>query len=440
MSNHTISLPALKVIGANGAESEAEGCITLDDFYSNLPEGNYIYVPTRAQWPAKSVDAAFTIIRGGKVSTWLDENRPIHQMVWSPGDPEVIEGRVLGDGGWFSHPGHRTFNTYQPPVIVPGDASAAGPWIDHVRRIYPRDADHIIQWMAHRVQHPDVKINHALVLGGQQGIGKDALLQPVREAIGPWNMGEASPLDIFGDWNDFIRSVILLISEAKDLGDTKRYQFYEHMKTYTASPPYVLPLKKKWIRNQLMMNICGVVFTTNYENDALYIPEDDRRYYIASSEWNKGDFSKDYWKDLFGWFNDGGNEAVAAYLSEFDLSEFDPKAEPNKTEAWWSMVDMGVSPEKEKLVELLDKMGNPDVVTIKGLLATASLYFHDFLWNTKNTRQHKRLLSEVGYMRFLNDGAKDRLWRVEGKRQAVYVKRSLSHEDRIAAVMRIVGQ
>ena len=31
------------------------------------------------------------------------------------------------------------------------------------------------QWFAHRVQRPGEKINHALVLGGDQGIGKDAI-------------------------------------------------------------------------------------------------------------------------------------------------------------------------------------------------------------------------------------------------------------------------
>ena len=43
---------------------------------------------------------------------------------------------------------------------------------------------HIVRWCAHRVQRPHEKINHALVLGGKQGIGKDTLLEPVKHAIG----------------------------------------------------------------------------------------------------------------------------------------------------------------------------------------------------------------------------------------------------------------
>ena len=52
---------------------------------------------------------------------------------------------------------------------------------------------HIIYFLAHRVQRPEEKINHALVLGGKQGIGKDTLLEPVKRAVGAWNWEEVSP-------------------------------------------------------------------------------------------------------------------------------------------------------------------------------------------------------------------------------------------------------
>ena len=32
-----------------------------------------------------------------------------------------------------------------------------------------------------------IKVNHALVLGGEPGIGKDTLIEPVKGAVGPWN-------------------------------------------------------------------------------------------------------------------------------------------------------------------------------------------------------------------------------------------------------------
>jgi hypothetical protein len=80
------------------------------------------------------------------------------------------------------------------------------------------------------VQRPQEKINHALVLGGSQGIGKDTLLEPVKRAVGPWNFQEVSPQQLLGRFNGYLKSIILRVSEARDLGEVNRYQFYDHLK------------------------------------------------------------------------------------------------------------------------------------------------------------------------------------------------------------------
>lgn len=106
-------------------------------------------------------------------------------------------------------------NLYRPPTIKPGDAGQAGTWCEHLSKIFGDDAAHIVQWLAHRVQRPHEKINHALVLGAQ-GVGKDTLLEPVKQAIGPWNFAEVSPQQMLGRFNGFLKSVILRVSEARD--------------------------------------------------------------------------------------------------------------------------------------------------------------------------------------------------------------------------------
>jgi hypothetical protein len=41
--------------------------------------------------------------------------------------------------------------------------------------------------------------------------------------------------------------------------------------------------------------------------------------------------SDDYWRELWRWYENGGFEHVAAYLNEYDLTGFDPKAPPPLT-------------------------------------------------------------------------------------------------------------
>ena len=138
------------------------------------------------------------------------------------------------------------------------------------------------------MQRPHEKINHGLVLGGLQGIGKDTLLEPVKHAVGPWNFAEVSPQQMLGRFNGFVKSVVLRISEAKDMGEFDRFKFYAHMKAYIAAPPDVLRVDEKNLREHSVFNVCGVVMTTNHKTDGIYLPADDRRHFVAWSEKHEG--------------------------------------------------------------------------------------------------------------------------------------------------------
>jgi hypothetical protein len=207
-------------------------------------------------------------------------------------------------------------------------------WIEHVGLVYPDDSEHIICWLAHRVQHPAEKLNHALVLGGRHGIGKDTILEPVKYAVGPWNCHEVSPGAMLGRFNGFVKSVILRVSEARDLGDVDRFAFYDHTKSLIAAPPDVIRVDEKNVREYPVPNVCGVVITTNHKSDGLYLPADDRRHYVAWSDLDREQFLPDYWNDLWQWYDSGGIGHVAAYLAGLNLDDFDPKAPPPKTEAF----------------------------------------------------------------------------------------------------------
>jgi hypothetical protein len=117
-------------------------------------------------------------------------------MTWAPGEPLTVDGRLIAEGGWFERPGTRTFNLYRPPIVRQGNSVNADRWVELAHRLYPDDADHIITYCAHRIQHPAVKINHGIILSGSPGIGKDTLLEPLRHGVGPWNFREVSPQDI----------------------------------------------------------------------------------------------------------------------------------------------------------------------------------------------------------------------------------------------------
>jgi hypothetical protein len=437
--------------------------VTLDDFVAYSPLHKYFYTPTRELWLAVSVDSRVSPVplfdkdgepilaeKTGKqvkisAASWLDQNHAAEQVTWCPGLPMEVKDKLVNDGGWFEKPGACTFNLYKASTIElrEGDAS---PWIDHVRRVFPDDAEHIIAWLAQRVQRPYEKINHALVLGGKQGVGKDTILEPIKAAIGAWNFKEVNPKQLLGRFNGFIKSVILRVSEARDLGEIDRYGFYEATKTLAAAPPDTLRVDEKHLPEQAVFNVTGVIITTN-NKDGLYVPSDDRRYFVAWSPLSKEDFRPAYWTTLYSWFERGGNEIVAHYLATKDLSGFDPKAPPPKTPAFWEIVDAGRAPEDAELADALDKLGQPKAVTLESIANVSDRAFAEWLRDRNNRRKIPHRFEACGYVPVRNSGANDGLWPVitgkrmekDGrtvdvkKRQAVYAKRELSLRDQLAA-------
>ena len=285
------------------------------------------------------------------------------------GLPMVIHDRLILEGGWIPHTGAAVFNLYRTPQAAPGDPTIARRWLDHVSLVYPDEADHIVNWLAQRVQRPEDKINHALVLGGDQGIGKDSLLEPVKHAVGAWNFSEASPRQLLGRFNGFLKSVILRVNEARDLGEFDRFGFYDHMKAYTAAPPDTLRVDEKNLREYNILNCCGVIITTNHKNDGIYLSADDRRHFVAWSPLQKED---DGSRAATG-TTCGATTAPAAWNTsphtcQHDISGFDPKAPPPKTAAFWAIADANRPAEEAELADAIDKLGAPDAFTLQQLL------------------------------------------------------------------------
>jgi hypothetical protein len=427
---------------ATGSEpAQPGGGVGLTDFYAYMPMHQYIFTPTRELWPASSVNGRvpWPEVNGKKIApaSWLDQHRPVEQMAWHPAEPEVIVDRVLQVSGWIRHTGVSVLNLYRPPARPQGNASQAGPWIEHVHRVYPEDAEHLIRWMAHRVQQPGDKVNHAIVLGGAPGIGKDTMLEPLKAAVGAWNWSDISPAQMLQRFNGWLRAVVIRINEARDLGEVDRFAFFDHCKVITAAPPDALRVDEKHLRETYVVNCCGVIITTNHLGDGLYLPADDRRHYVAWSPRQRDDFSADYWTKLYTWFASGGIGHVCAYLAEFDLTDFDAKAPPPKTAAFWQIVAAGESPESGELRDVIDALKNPDAMVLQSLIDEAEAKGMQSLAHELQDRKSRRALphklERVGYVPVRNPDADDGLFKLRQRRQAVYAKRGLTLAAQVRA-------
>lgn len=421
-----------------------------ESFYAVLPEHKYLHRPTGALWPASSVDST---LPWGKAkvgekelavrpSAALDRQRPVHQLTWWPGKPEVINDVVVTSAGMMRHRGVVAYNLYRPPQLPrPGKVSSPDFWRDHLRKIYRNDeeAQHIEFWLAHRAQCPGEKINHALVLCGRQGIGKDALLEPLRAAVGPHNFAEISPDAIVGRFCGWKKSVVLRASEAHDTGDSNRFAIYEASKVLAAAPPEALLVDEKNRQEYYVPNVLGLLFTTNHETSGIYLPPDDRRHFVVTSTVTSDSFSDDYFAKLFWNYGHGGLRAVCDFLLTLDLSGFNAKAPPPKTEAWHAIVAANRDPASQDLAGLLDRL-NLDAIALPILHdATARTpAFEIYQDLMSNRRQIPHRLNDCGYSQVRNPSTTQGMWEWKSRKVAVYARKELSLSDQLKAASALV--
>lgn len=436
--------PALTV--PSGAADE----LTPEDFYAYLPEHKYINRRTRELFPVDAVNShlkRFTDghCQGMKPALWLDQFRAVQQMSWQPAHPEIIVGMRSDKGHLIPEAKGKIYNRYRPSDAVANDADPS-PWVNHVHNLYPDDAGHIIKWFAYRIQNSGEKINHALVIGGLQGIGKDLMLEPLRYGVGRSNFADVNPGDLFKDFTDWAEVTLLIINEARDLGDVDRYKFYESSKRFIAAPPDTLTCNRKYLAAYDVPNVMAVVITTNNKLSGLFIEPDDRRHYVAWSPAEKP--SAAYFTHLWNWLQEGGKQAVFGYLQHLDIADFNPKADPPKTEAWRQIVAANANPEEAALADALeDAQGNRiQIATVSELAANAQFRGHlglaATLLDRKNARKIPYLLERNGLEALPNPYAKSDLrWRLkDGRREMLYVDRRLPNAERLKLAYEKAGK
>src|SRR5262249_4169891 len=129
-------------------------------------------------------------------------------------------------------------------------------------------------------------------------------------------------------------------------------------------------------------------------------------------------------------------EPAQPYVAGLVFPVFDPKQPPLKTPAFWDIVNANVAPEDAELADVIDKLGNPNVLTIKQLIAAATGATAEWLMG-KNRRALPHRLERCGYIAVRNPNTKDGMWRLNGERQMIYAKANLSPAEAIKAARKL---
>jgi hypothetical protein len=228
------------------------------------------------------------------------------------------------------------------------------------------------------------------------------------------------------------------IVEVHDLASNEGYRFYEHLKGQATTPPDGIRCNEKYIRPYYVLNVFGIIATTNHKTGAMHLPADDERHYVAWSYRSKEDFGPGIWDELWAWYEAEGFEHVAAYLAVLDLADFNPMTPPPKTEEFWEMVNADRPTEDAEMADVIEAMGKPEALTADQLLGKAREEKMDVLIEWLLDKRFKRhlpaRLAQLGYAQVSNHAATDKLFKIGGRRQVAFALTSLSMGQRVTAV------
>jgi hypothetical protein len=249
----------------------------------------------------------------GLGSYWLDhpDRRQYDGLVFSP-DQEV-KGYMNLWRGWGVEP-------------VEGEC---GRWLSFVKEVICHGDEelfaYVIFYFAHLVQKPRELPETALVLRGEEGIGKNTFFAMIGEIVGRAHyMMLNSMQQIAGRFSGHLADVLFVVCNEGVWGGNKDAQgILKSMITDDFQP-----MEKKGLDITSIRNFKRVLFSTN-ENWAVPRGMDDRRHVICDvSNARKGDLT--YWAELRDEFNKGAASALYYKLLQLDLKNWHPRQVPKR--------------------------------------------------------------------------------------------------------------
>ena len=241
------------------------------------------------------------------------------------------------------------------PSVAHADNSDIAMWMNHCQELVPEsdELNHIFDVMAFKVQHPEIKVNHAILHAGDEGSGKDTFWAPFIWAICGDHLKNRGIMDnnsVNSQWGYQLESEVLIINELKEPDASTRRQLANQLKPIIAAPPEMLPINRKGLHPYMMANR---LFVLAFSNDPVPISlaSQDRRWFCVWSSAERMDSNKA--SAMWKWYRAGGFAAIAANLKKRDVSKFNPAAPPMWTEFKANLVEHGMSMAESFLVEMM---------------------------------------------------------------------------------------
>lgn len=232
----------------------------------------------------------------------------VDTLVYRPGEQE----EVATDSG-------HAFNSYRggglalPATQEVLEPQALAPWSEYLTYLLPEENDRheVERWIATLVARPQTRMKYGVLLISSPGTGKSTLGMILAQLIGPHNVSYPNEKMINQNTNTWVPERRLAVVEEVYAGH--RWHTANNLKAVMTEKK--VRVDEKYIK-AIEVEICiHVLATSNHEN-ALAVPNDDRRWLVprvTSTIW-----PAHKWIDFYNWLETSGLRAILLWAHEFE--------------------------------------------------------------------------------------------------------------------------
>lgn len=345
--------------------------VKSQETYYDMATNGHQWLSDRSLRHVFGPDMPIATVKDGKGGTKKVQIDPVTFLKNSKTKMIVdLVGMHPGAGRLYGEEGVRYVNSYIPMVVEEMAPHAdekeafAFLWSRMKDQIFK---DWLMQFYAHALQHPGVKIQSApLLVSAAQGTGKNTLMKVLPEILfGSRYVRSMSGNVLGGQFNDAVSSAWWLYLEELRAGSNKSDRMHTTNKIKSWITDNTIEVHKKGLAPYDIKNRLQVVATSNFD-DALQLDNNDRRWAIGEM---LGPLTPRESIELYGFLLSERAPGVMRHIfRKVDISRFKPTAKAPETMAKKEMVIAGIGGWESRLIESMSAQEPPfdrDVFRLK---------------------------------------------------------------------------
>jgi len=242
---------------------------------------------------------------------------------------------------WLDHPSRREYEsvTFAPGEETPdeynmwrgfamapvvGDKHEA--FLTHVRNNIcgadPELYDYVVGWMARCIQKPGEPGHTAIVLRGDQGVGKGFFANTLGRLFGRHYLAVSNAQHLTGNFNSHLRDCVVLFADEAFYAGDKRHG--STLKTLVTEPE--LLIEAKGVDSETSNNCLHLIMASNEEWVVPAGPNERRFCLLDVGSAHMQD--SNYFGRIAAGLRDGGHAHLLNFLLTYDISKYDVRKLP----------------------------------------------------------------------------------------------------------------